>query len=90
MDAAFGLGNRWFREGKGPEEIINAYRIVINKFFGNIFIVQEHGCQLKEFDPSGKYIKSYPMPEQIINYLEFIDKNRFIYIFIVSPRDKVY
>ncbi len=79
-----------FREGRGPQEIINAVRVVINKFTGNMFVLQENGYKLKEFDSSGKHIKSYSLPEQILYYFEFIGKNRVIYISHVRPTEKVY
>jgi hypothetical protein len=69
-----------FREGKGPQEIINTYKIVINKFSGNLFILQEYGFQLKEFDPLGKFIKLYTLPERIRYHFEFIDRDRIVYI----------
>lgn len=79
-----------FREGRGPQEIINAYKIVINKFTGNLFVLQEHGFQLKKFDPLGKYIELYTLPEQIRYYFDFIDKKRILYISGGRPRENIY
>ncbi len=79
-----------FREGRGPQEIINAYKIVINKFTGNLFVLQEYGFQLKEFEPSGKFIKLYPLPEQILYHFDFIDKKRFLYISGERPGESIY
>jgi len=69
-----------FREGRGPQEIINAYKIIINKFTGNLFVLQEHGFQLKEFDPLGKFIRLYALPERIQYHFKFIDRERIVYI----------
>ncbi len=55
-----------------------------------MFVLQENGYKLKEFDSSGKHIKSYSLPEQILYYFEFIGKNRVIYISHVRPTEKVY
>jgi len=79
-----------FREGKGPNEIANPYKVAINKFTGNLFVLHEHGYYLKEFDSSGNYVKHYPLPEQIMYYFEFIDKDRILYIFHGRPRGKTY
>lgn len=79
-----------FREGRGPQEIINAYEIVINKFTGNLFVLQEYGYQLKEFDPLGKYIELYPLPEQIRYYFDFIDQKRILYISGGRSRENIY
>ncbi|MEW6456243.1 MAG: 6-bladed beta-propeller [Acidobacteriota bacterium] len=68
------------REGQGPEEIRNPYRLAINRFTGNIFVLQEHGFQMKEFDVFGRFVKSYALPEQFFHYFEFLEKDRIIYI----------
>ena len=67
-------------KGKGPKEIINAYKIMINPFTENIFVLQEHGYQLKEFNPSGEHIKLYALPEQFFYYSDFIDKHRLLFV----------
>lgn len=79
-----------FREGRGPQEIINAYKIIINKFTGNFFVLQEYGFQLKEFYLSGRYIKLHPLPEQISYYFDFIDKNKILYISGGKPNESIY
>jgi len=67
-------------KGKGPQEIINSYKISINPFTGNLFVLQEYGYQLKEFDPSGEYIKLYTLPEQILYYFDFMDQAKLLFI----------
>jgi len=67
-------------KGKGPQEIMNAYRIMINPFTENIFVLQEHGYQLKEFNASGEYIELYALPEQFIYYSDFIDKYKLLFV----------
>ncbi len=71
---------KMFSEGKGPQELSNPGQIKINKFSHHLFILQEHGFQLKEFNRQGKFIKVYSMPEQLSKYFEFIDNNRFIVV----------
>lgn len=71
---------KMFREGKGPNELNVPYELNINKFTGNLFVAQEHGLQIKEFDVFGNFIKSYISPEQITHYFDFLDEYRLIYI----------
>lgn len=79
-----------FREGKGPQEISNAYQVKINKFNGHIYVLHEHGFHLKEFNSLGIYLKSYPMPEQFFNYFDFMDEGRIIFVAKERPREKGY
>lgn len=68
------------RKGKGPDEIVDPYGLAINRFSSHIFVLQEYGYQLKEFDVLGRFITLYPLPEQFFYYFEFIDENRLVYI----------
>lgn len=67
-------------EGQGPNEIINPLIFRINKFTGNIFIIQENGFKMKEFDEMGRFITQYYLPAQFYQYFEFINRKRIIFI----------
>lgn len=77
---------KMFGPGKGPQEINGPYYLKINRFSGNVFIVQEYGFQIKEFDSSGHYLKSHRPPKQIFYDFEFLDAGRAA--FIVDAEDK--
>ena len=68
-----------FRSGEGPNEISNVYGMGINKFTDHIYMLQDYGYTLKEFDRHGKYVKLHMNPQQFFSMLEFIDKDRCIY-----------
>jgi hypothetical protein len=70
---------RMFKRGKGPDEISNVARFTINPYNGNIFVLQDFGYTMKEFEPSGNFVKLHRLPEQFFNYFEFIDKDRLIF-----------
>jgi hypothetical protein len=53
---------RMFRPGKGPEELSAPSKLLINRLTGRLFIIQENGFQMKEFDPEGGFVKSYALP----------------------------
>ena len=77
-------------KGKGPKEITNAYKIRINPFTGNIFVLQEYGYQLKEFNPSGEHIELYALPEQFFYYSDFIDKHRLLFVSMGRNNENTY
>lgn len=68
-----------FRDGNGPNEISNAYGMGVNKFTDHIYMLQNYGFTLKEFDKNGKYVKLHMNPMQFFSALEFIHKDRLIY-----------
>jgi len=67
-------------QGKGPNEIMNPLRLKVNKFRDSLFVLHEHGFQLKEFDVYGNYVMRYPLPEQMFHYFDFLDGSALIYI----------
>jgi hypothetical protein len=67
-------------KGQGPKEISNFVRFKINKFTNHLFVLQNFGFSMKEFDISGNFVKSYVLPLQFIYYFDFIDKDRAIFI----------
>lgn len=71
---------RMFREGEGPNELSNPYRVFFNEFTNHLFVLHEHGYHVKEFDISGNFIKGYRLPEQFTQFADFIDRNRLLYI----------
>ena len=66
--------------GQGPGEIMNPYRVKVNKFRNSLFVLHEHGFRLKEFDVNGNYINYYTLPEQFFHYFDFLDSNTLVYI----------
>ncbi len=68
-----------FRDGSGPNEISNAYGMGVNKFTDHIYMLQNYGFTLKEFDKNGKFVKLHMNPMQFFGALEFIHKDRLIY-----------
>lgn len=69
-----------FKRGKGPEELTNPYRIKINGFNNHMFILQDYGYSIKEFDTNGKFVKIYYLPEQVYNYFEFLSEKKIIFV----------
>ena len=67
-------------EGEGPNEITNSYRLQINTFRNSLFVLNEHGYQLKEFDFLGNFIYLYNLPEQIVHHFDFLDTNTLVYV----------
>lgn len=53
---------KFFGRGKGPDEIANAYRLLIDG--GRLLVFHEYGYEIKAFDLEGKFLKSYRLPEQ--------------------------
>ncbi len=68
-----------FKRGDGPGEISNVYGMGINKFTDHIYMLQDYGYTLKEFDKHGKYVKLHRNPQQFFSMLEFIHEDRCIY-----------
>ncbi len=69
-----------FKKGKGPNEISNPYRIRINRFNNHLYVLQDYGFTIKEFDLKGNFIKIYHLPEQSYNYFDFLSENKIIYV----------
>jgi hypothetical protein len=68
------------RQGQGPNEIENPYRIRIRRSDRRLFVLHQHGFQLKEFDELGQEIRSYSLPEQVFGFFEFIGEKRVLYV----------
>ena len=79
---------RFFRKGKGPKEISNAFSIAINKQREHIFILQDFGFTLKEFDMKGNYVKYHVLPRQFFGKFSFLDKDKFICMNSVPKKDE--
>lgn len=54
----------FFGRGKGPDEIANAYRLLIDE--GRLLVFHEYGYEIKAFDLEGKFLQSYRLPEQCL------------------------
>jgi len=70
---------RFFQHGEGPEDISNPFGLSINRFSNHIFILQNYGFTLKEFDLNGKYFKYHTLPQQFFGYFYFINDDEYIY-----------
>jgi hypothetical protein len=79
---------RFFRKGKGPNEISNAFSIAINRQTDHIFILQDYGFTFKEFDIEGNYVKRHVLPRQFFGKFSFLDKDKFIYMNSVPKKDE--
>jgi len=69
---------RFFRQGKGPQEVANPFSIAIDRHTKHLFVLQDYGFTLKEFDLSGKFIKYYVLPKQFFGSFLFLEKNKFV------------
>ncbi len=69
-----------FREGHGPKEIFEPAGLAINHFNDHIYVLQDYGFTLKEFDASGNCVKRHNLPQQFYYYFEFVKKNKFLYV----------
>jgi hypothetical protein len=79
---------RFFRKGKGPQEISNAFSIAINRYTDHIFILQDYGFTLKEFDFEGNYVKYHVLPRQFFGKFIFLERDKFISMNSVIREDK--
>jgi len=66
--------------GQGPDEILKPYQLKIQKARKHVFVLHQNGFQIKEFDDFGRFIRSYPLPEQMFGYFDFIDENRLLFV----------
>lgn len=71
---------KYFKQGKGPNEVANPFSISINPYTDHIFILQEFGYSLKEFDIEGNYIKNYLLPKQFFGPFHFLNKEEFVFM----------
>jgi len=78
---------RFFSKGKGPNEISNAFSIAINRYSNHIFILQDYGFTLKEFDMEGNYVNYHVNPKQFFGKFYFIDKDKFVCMNLVPEKD---
>lgn len=79
---------RFFRKGKGPKEISNAFSIAINRHIDHIFILQDYGFTMKEFDMEGNYVKYHVLPRQFFGKFSLLDKDKFICMNSVPKKEK--
>jgi hypothetical protein len=69
------------KPGQGPEEISNPFGLGIQRAKKRIFVLHQHGFQIKEFDEAGNFVRSHPLPEQVLNAgFGFIDDRRLLLI----------
>ncbi|MCP4146564.1 MAG: hypothetical protein GY757_02335 [bacterium] len=73
------LLGEYFQRGKGPEDISNAMQVAYNDHSKKLYVVNEYGFELKEYNQKNKLIRSYRLPEQFYNYCDFIDEKRLVY-----------
>ncbi len=72
---------RFLKPGQGPDEIENAYGFKILRSNNHIFVLHQHGFQIKEFDEAGHFIRSHPLPEQVLNAsFVLIDEKQLLYV----------
>jgi hypothetical protein len=71
---------KYFQQGKGPNEVANPFSISINTYTDHIFILQDFGYSLKEFDLEGNYIKYYLVPKQFFGSFYFLNKEEFVFM----------
>lgn len=70
----------YFQQGKGPNEVANPFSISINPYTNHIFILQEFGYSLKEFDLEGNYVNNYLLPKQFFGPFYFLNKEEFVFM----------
>jgi hypothetical protein len=71
---------KFLKPGQGPDEVMNPYRIKINKAKKHVFVLHQNGFQIKEFDEAGNFVRSHPLPRQMYGYFDFIDENRLLFV----------
>jgi len=50
-----------------------------NRFRKTLFVLDQYGFSLKEFSPTGKELKKYPMRGQMWSFFSFTDADRFFF-----------
>lgn len=71
---------KMFRRGQGPQEIVNAYKIKYNPFSNSVFILNEHGFKLKQFDLMGNFLEDILLPRQVFGHFKFTSKDTLYYV----------
>jgi len=66
--------------GQGPNEVLKPLRLKIQKATKRVFVLYQNGFQIKEFDDFGNFVQSYPLPEQMYDFFDFIDENRLLFV----------
>jgi hypothetical protein len=66
--------------GQGPNEIENPYHLQVRRSDRHLFVLHQHGFQIKEFDEFGRGIKSYSLPEQILAFFDFINERLILFV----------
>ena len=75
-------------KGDGPSEILNSFSFAFNRYSNTLFVLQQYGYVIKEYDLDGKSLKRYILPDQFYSLFEFIDRDRFVYISMELPSEK--
>jgi hypothetical protein len=81
---------KYFQQGKGPNEVANPFSISINHYTHHIFILQDFGYSLKEFDLEGNYINYYLVPKQFFGSFHFLNKEEFVFMNSVPKVEPFY
>ncbi len=69
-----------FQKGEGPNETYNPKKIIVNKYSNTLFLLDEHGYRLKQFDINGNPLKTIHLPEQFFSHCGFLSKRELIYV----------
>ncbi len=70
----------YFSAGKGPQELANPYEVSINQYTGHMFILQDFGLTMKEFDQEVKELRYFKLPQQFFGYFFFLNAEEFVYL----------
>jgi len=79
-----------FRKGKGPNEISNPIAIGVNKFNNHLFVVQDFGFTMKEFDLEGSYIKYYVLPVRVGTLIRFLGNDKCVCLNSIPKNESFY
>jgi hypothetical protein len=71
---------RFLSPGQGPKEAVNPMRLKVNQDGKRIFVLHQNGFQIKEFDGSGNFVCSHPLPEQMFGYFDFLDDGHLLFV----------
>ena len=76
------------QSGKGPKEASTPSNLSINQYTDHIFVLQDHGLTMKEFDMKGNGIKYFVLPKQFYGNFYFVNKDEFVYTNMTPYKDE--
>jgi len=66
--------------GQGPEEAQHPLRLKVSPDGKRIFVLHQNGFQIKEFDASGKLVRTHPLPKQMFGSFDVLGGHSLLFV----------